>query len=190
MVTYVYAPTSNPIPEGAPVTVRYVDERGEDLVVPETLTGKVGEAYSTKVKDILGYQIEQIPKNAKGSFQLDPQTVLYQYHKVKEEVNPQFPLLPPSQIIDDPVDAKPLPITPKKEVVKKKGERKVLVRALPQTGDRFANGLLVGGFTLLGLGSYFLFYRKKKQNQRKGWNHETDLKKGNDSRLSQSFIGR
>ncbi|OTP26377.1 MucBP domain-containing protein, partial [Enterococcus mundtii] len=68
-VTYVYEKT-----EGEAVTVNYVDEEGNALAEPDTLTGKIGESYETAPKEIKDYVVKETPKNAKGTFSDQAQT--------------------------------------------------------------------------------------------------------------------
>ncbi|MDY4041270.1 MAG: MucBP domain-containing protein [Collinsella sp.] len=63
------------------VTVKYVDEQGNEIAGSETLTGAVGAAYSTKAKDIEGYTLKTTPANAEGAFTKAGQTVTYVYTK-------------------------------------------------------------------------------------------------------------
>lgn len=69
--------------KGAPVTVRYVDENGEELVPSEILdSGKIGDAYHTTPKQILGCQLIGTPSNANGIFQSYSQEVIYRYRRI------------------------------------------------------------------------------------------------------------
>ncbi|GEL92787.1 MucBP domain-containing protein [Enterococcus villorum] len=79
-VTYVYEKA-----EGETVTVNYVDEEGNALADPDTLTGKIGESYETKPKEIKGYALKETPNNAKGTFSDQAQTVTYVYEKAEGE---------------------------------------------------------------------------------------------------------
>ena len=65
--------------EGAPITVRYVNEDDEDIIPPEQLTGKIDDSYTTKNKTFKGYDLKKIPDNAEGTFTNQPQTVVYEY---------------------------------------------------------------------------------------------------------------
>lgn len=38
--------------EGAPVTVKYVDENGNEITTSDTLTGKLDDSYHAKAKEI------------------------------------------------------------------------------------------------------------------------------------------
>ncbi len=77
-VTYVYEKA-----EAAPVTVKYVDKDGKELVATETLNGTIGDSYETQAKEIDGYVLKETPENAKGTFGTDPQTVTYVYEKAE-----------------------------------------------------------------------------------------------------------
>lgn len=65
--------------EGAPITVRYVNEDDEDIIPPEQLSGKIDDSYTTKNKTFKGYDLKKIPDNAEGIFTNQPQTVVYEY---------------------------------------------------------------------------------------------------------------
>ncbi|MDO1605570.1 MucBP domain-containing protein [Lactobacillus sp. YT155] len=75
-VTYVYTKKA-----GAPITVRFVDEAGNELATSNTLNGKIGDAYSTIAKDITDWTLITTPANASGTFTYSPQTVTYVYRK-------------------------------------------------------------------------------------------------------------
>lgn len=69
--------------KGASVTVKYVDENGEELVPSEILdSGKIGDAYHTTPKQILGCQLIGTPSNANGIFQSYSQEVIYRYRRI------------------------------------------------------------------------------------------------------------
>ncbi|ECB9786779.1 cell surface protein [Listeria monocytogenes] len=78
-VTYVYKKM-----EGAPVTVKYVDENGNEITASDTLTGKLDDSYQAKAKDIAGFTLDKskLPANASGVFEKDSQTVTYVYQAV------------------------------------------------------------------------------------------------------------
>ncbi|EPO7295768.1 MucBP domain-containing protein [Listeria monocytogenes] len=78
-VTYVYKKM-----EGAPVTVKYVDENGNEITTSDTLTGKLDDSYQAKAKEIAGFTLDnsKLPANASGVFETNPQTVIYMYQAV------------------------------------------------------------------------------------------------------------
>lgn len=78
-VTYVYKKM-----EGAPVTVKYVDENDNEITTSDTLTGKLDDPYQAKAKDIAGFTLDKskLPANASGVFEKDAQTVTYVYQAV------------------------------------------------------------------------------------------------------------
>ncbi|EAD8166398.1 MucBP domain-containing protein [Listeria monocytogenes] len=78
-VTYVYKKM-----EGAPVTVKYVDENGNEITTSDTLTGKLDDSYQAKAKEIAGFTLDnsKLPANASGVFETNPQTVTYVYQAV------------------------------------------------------------------------------------------------------------
>nr|WP_242240069.1 MucBP domain-containing protein [Listeria monocytogenes] len=76
-VTYTYK--KDPIAQ--PVTVNYIDTDGKTIAPTETLSGNVGENYTTTAKTIDGYSLTTTPANANGTFSTNPQTVTYTYPK-------------------------------------------------------------------------------------------------------------
>ncbi|EJQ7427219.1 MucBP domain-containing protein [Listeria monocytogenes] len=76
-VTYTYK--KDPIAQ--PVTVNYIDTDGKTIAPTETLSGNVGENYTTTAKTIDGYSLTTTSANANGTFSTNPQTVTYTYTK-------------------------------------------------------------------------------------------------------------
>lgn len=70
----------------ATVTVKYVDESGNELASEEVLTGKVHNEYTTKPKEFNGYTLSEIPTNANGEFTVQDITITYVYIKDLEEI--------------------------------------------------------------------------------------------------------
>ncbi|QIL51054.1 LPXTG cell wall anchor domain-containing protein [Weissella coleopterorum] len=84
-VTMVYkkvttATPTKPVVNGK-VTVKYVDEANRELAKTEALTGKAGDHYTTKQKDINGYTIKKVQGTENGIFKASDQTVTYVYTK-------------------------------------------------------------------------------------------------------------
>ncbi|MBC6118847.1 cell wall anchor protein [Listeria innocua] len=75
-VTYVYEKA-----DGAPVTVKYVDEDGNELATSDTLNGKIDAPYQSTAKSITGWAVKTTPANANGVFTNANQTVTYVYEK-------------------------------------------------------------------------------------------------------------
>ncbi|HAA4065587.1 TPA_asm: cell surface protein [Listeria monocytogenes] len=67
--------------KGGDVTVQYKDTTGVVLADSITLSGNVGENYTTTAKTIDGYSLTTTPTNANGTFSTNPQTVTYTYTK-------------------------------------------------------------------------------------------------------------
>ena len=78
----VVQPFSNEI-KAAPVTVKYLDEKGTELALSELLTGKVGEAYEATEKIINGWVIKEIHGEARGVYTEEAQEVVYLYERKK-----------------------------------------------------------------------------------------------------------
>ncbi|MDE8560451.1 MucBP domain-containing protein [Listeria monocytogenes] len=73
--------TVTPPVKGGDVTVQYKDTTGVVLADSITLSGNVGENYTTIAKTIDGYSLTTTPTNANGTFSTNPQTVTYTYTK-------------------------------------------------------------------------------------------------------------
>ncbi|ELD8304865.1 MucBP domain-containing protein [Listeria innocua] len=76
-VTYVYEKA-----DGAPVTVKYVDEDGNELATADTLNGKIDAPYQSTAKSLSGWAVKTTPANATGVFTDTNQTVTYVYERV------------------------------------------------------------------------------------------------------------
>ncbi|MGX7420644.1 MucBP domain-containing protein, partial [Carnobacterium gallinarum] len=80
-VVYVYNQPA------ADVTVRYVDQAGNELAPSKTISGVVDDSYDTTTADykktIAGYTLDesQLPSNKTGTLGVNPQTVNYVYKK-------------------------------------------------------------------------------------------------------------
>ncbi|HBM3499233.1 TPA: MucBP domain-containing protein, partial [Listeria innocua] len=145
-VTYVYEKA-----DGAPVTVKYVDEDGNELATPDTLNGKLDTPYVATAKNLSGWKLTTTPANTTGVFTTDAQTVTFVY--VKQEDNPKKEDKTPSNTKPDKDKAaikinenKPKPSKP--TIIKKQSK-------LPKTGDNHQDSILFGligtCFVLLGI---------------------------------------
>ncbi|MCF2707339.1 MucBP domain-containing protein [Arcanobacterium haemolyticum] len=87
-VTLVYV--KDPV-KGADVTVTYVDEAGNEIADSVTLTGNVGESYTSEQKVIEGYTFKGMGEGSApvaGEFSGTAQTVIYVYVKNDEPSTP------------------------------------------------------------------------------------------------------
>nr|WP_283092962.1 MucBP domain-containing protein [Planococcus sp. MSAK28401] len=82
-VTYVYAKIAS---SNSSITVKYVDQEGNELAAPTTQVGAVGEAYSTEPIEVDGFELVEVPSNATGEFTEAPQTVTYVYQPVQTPI--------------------------------------------------------------------------------------------------------
>lgn len=80
-VYYVYKQN-----EGANVTVRYVDEYDNEIESSEILTGKSGEKYEARKKDIDHFTFKEVKGNAEGTFTANAQDVTFIYSKDTNKV--------------------------------------------------------------------------------------------------------
>ncbi|ENX5345798.1 MucBP domain-containing protein [Listeria monocytogenes] len=83
-VTYTY--TKDPIAQ--PVTVNYIDTDGKTIAPTETLSGNIGENYTTTAKTIQGYTLTTTPANANGTFSTEAQIINYIYEKNPDLAQP------------------------------------------------------------------------------------------------------
>lgn len=63
------------------VLVHFVDENGNTIIPDVTLTGNIGEKYTSEAKTINGYCLKEVPENATGTFTNQQQEVTYVYTK-------------------------------------------------------------------------------------------------------------
>ena len=95
----------NYVANKANLVVKYVDEKGKDLIPSETTEGKVGDEYSTSGKVIPGYVLVRVDGEAKGKIGKDGSTVTYVYKPLGSWV-PNIPGQPtnPIKYPNDPTD--------------------------------------------------------------------------------------
>ena len=95
----------NYVANKANLVVKYVDEKGKDLLPTETTEGKVGDEYSTSGKVITGYVLERVEGEAKGKIGKDGSTVTYVYKPLGSWI-PNIPGQPtnPIKYPNDPAD--------------------------------------------------------------------------------------
>lgn len=65
------------------VDIRYKDEHGKELVLPDLLIGEHGETYQTVAKELVGYTLKGSPENAIGEFSEQKINVTYEYQKIE-----------------------------------------------------------------------------------------------------------
>lgn len=82
VITYKYMK----VKETGKIIIRYVDENGDEIADPETLSAEVGTAYmlSENGKQIKGYKFESVEGNTTGIYTAEDITITYKYKK--EEV--------------------------------------------------------------------------------------------------------
>ena len=95
----------NYVANKANLVVKYVDEKGKDLIPSETTEGKVGDEYTTSGKVIPGYVLVRVDGEAKGKIGKDGSTVTYVYKPLGSWV-PNIPGQPtdPIKYPNDPKD--------------------------------------------------------------------------------------
>ena len=65
------------------LTVKYVDEKGNELLPSIIQNGKVGEKYQTEAKTIKGYQLLRVDGKENGEYTKDETVVTYVYEQIK-----------------------------------------------------------------------------------------------------------
>ena len=95
----------NYVANKAKLVVKYVDEKGKDLIPAETTEGKVGDEYTTTGKVINGYVLVRVEGEAKGKIGTDGSTVTYIYKPLGSWI-PNIPGQPtnPIKYPNDPTD--------------------------------------------------------------------------------------
>ena len=95
----------NYVANKANLVVKYVDEKGKDLIPSETTEGKVGDEYSTSGKVIPGHLLVRVDGDAKGKIGTDGSTVTYVYKPIGSWI-PNIPGQPttPIKYPNDPAD--------------------------------------------------------------------------------------
>ena len=95
----------NYVANKAKLVVKYVDEKGKDLIPAETTEGKVGDEYSTTGKVIKGYVLVRVDGETKGKIGKDGSTVTYVYKPIGSWI-PNIPGQPtnPIKYPNDPQD--------------------------------------------------------------------------------------
>ena len=69
------------------ITAHYQDEKGKTLAPDETYTGTYGTPYEAKVKEIPGYVLTAMPKNAKGLIGENVDDIMFIYEKKNSNDN-------------------------------------------------------------------------------------------------------
>lgn len=141
------------------VSITYLDEQNNPIASKVSLTGKVGDAYSTEKLTILGYTFKEIQGSATGKFTDSEQTVTYIYQIDKitgsSTTNPNKN----NQAQPQAQQQARAPISKDKNFSSSKSSKK-----LPATGEEQNNQLLIVGVTILitiGVSYWFKISKKK-----------------------------
>lgn len=65
--------------KNAEINIYYVDEAGNELALPQTITGKTLDEYSSSPMIIDGYELAEMPDNASGILHEDSDDIVYVY---------------------------------------------------------------------------------------------------------------
>ncbi|MDG4984971.1 MucBP domain-containing protein [Lactococcus lactis] len=106
VVTYVY--TKLP-PQKGMVNVKYVDTDGNQIAKEISISGNLGQVYTTEKKLFNGYTFKEVRGNISGKLEKNIQNVIYVYIKNTEKNIPTVPAQ------DDNVAEKKLPVTGENE---------------------------------------------------------------------------
>ncbi|WP_088815339.1 MULTISPECIES: MucBP domain-containing protein [Listeria] len=168
-VTYVYEKEVIPAQD---VTVKYVDGDGNDLAAADTLSGNIGDNYTSTAKDIDGWVLQTTPDNATGLFSDTAQTVTYIYEEASNDVMPTPPADDSTDNNNDTTDTDgKIPSTnidvQEKNVIKDptSNNPEKVKTSLPKTGDSAVDsGILVRLGALL-LGALAVFTRRQRKTK-------------------------
>ena len=62
--------------------VKFIDQvTNEEIATKQTKTGNIGDAYTTDVETVAGYELVKTPDNKNGNLTMDKITVTYEYRK-------------------------------------------------------------------------------------------------------------
>lgn len=67
------------------VTAQYVDEQGKALIASISKTGHTGDAYEAKAATISGYELIEMPNNAKGTLGTEAVNIKFVYRKTDDQ---------------------------------------------------------------------------------------------------------
>lgn len=63
--------------------INFIDENGKQIADTENVTGKIGDTYTSKEKEIKGYILTKTPENANGTMK-DEKTIVDYVYKTKD----------------------------------------------------------------------------------------------------------
>lgn len=72
-------PITPPVETSQPVTVQYLDERGQRLADDVTLTGELGATYQAATRSFSGYKLKRTVGQPTGTFKATAQRVVFHY---------------------------------------------------------------------------------------------------------------
>lgn len=131
------------------VVVQYVDENGNKISKDTVLTGKEGDNYHTKAKDIKGYELTKTPKNKDGKFKKESVTITYLYKEKNAEESE----------IDQSGNSSTEHGKPSQKDYIKDNKKQII---FPKTGEKASVAAVIFGAGILLLVIATLFWRKTK----------------------------
>jgi LPXTG-motif cell wall-anchored protein len=142
-VIYIYKKTEVPAEEGK-IIIKYEDNSGNAISESTTLTGKIGESYKIKQKEISGYKLITVKGEPEGVYSQSPKEIIFIYQKITEKN------------------------TEKKNVKSKKNtpDEQNNSQKLPKTGESYLHNSMTSilGSVILGGLILLLFNKKRKTN--------------------------
>lgn len=91
-ITLTYAKDSEPVEEAKPVSINYVDEKGQIIKNGEKLTGNLGESFTVKPPKIEGYTYKSANEPLTGTFKTNAQSITLTYVKDYKPVEQAKPV--------------------------------------------------------------------------------------------------
>lgn len=171
-VTLTYAKDSKPVEEAKPVTVGFVDEKGNSIRPNETLTGKLGESFNIKTPKIEGYTYKDSSAPLSGKFTTTAQNVTLTYVKDSKPVEESKP------VTVNYVDEKGKSIKTSAELTGKLGEN-FTVSTPKITGYTYksASAPLTGKFTTSAQSVVLTYVKDTKPVEESKGKNDTNLEK-------------
>lgn len=142
-VTYVYEKIEIPVEEGK-IIIKYEDNSGNAISESTTLTGKIGESYKIKQKEISGYKLIKVKGDKEGIYSQSNKEIIFIYQKNTEKNTEKENVKSEKNTPDEQNNSQKLPKT---------GES-----SLHNNMTSILGSVILGGLILL------LFNKKRKTN--------------------------
>ncbi|MBC1955687.1 LPXTG cell wall anchor domain-containing protein [Listeria welshimeri] len=162
-ITFWY---SKQIP-AADVTVKFVDEIGNELATTDVLAGNINDPYETSSKEIHGWELKAIPSNANGVYTDNSQTVTYIYFKRTSDEK-FVPLTPSNNETNTEKHKKAFSLSRGSKIEKMSNTDNLMEVRLPATGEAQTteNLFIITGILLLSGVIFLLGYQRKSERKK------------------------